>query len=421
MCAARLSRSRRHLAGAGRKTGPFALVMFIAGLMNVMGCGENRPIEAEPSSSTPSPPASAERPGQRRLQLSENYAFSADAIRFYGTQSGNWIFSPLGPLELGAALAHGAREKTQEELRAAFHLRADKLSRTFVPADSVECEIATSMWISPDAKILADYVKDVQKEFDAELGNNYEAQAINDWVSDRTRGHVPQLIDHELNPQSRMVLANALYFHGRWTEPFEENATKPLPFHISSETVINVPTMIRTGEFRYSETETYQLLVMDYQGGTFLYACLLPREGLWLADLLAGWTEEELTGLIASANGRKVEVYLPKYKTRMRGSVIPFLLHQKIATSFDQMAANFSGISSDPIHISEFLQESTFDLDEKGTVATSATYVELLRSIGYVSDTERIPVFRADRPFLYLVIAPSARVLFVGVMANPSA
>jgi serpin B len=391
------------IQGAGRKVGPFVLIAGMCHAVFLPAC------DARNSAA---------------LQLSNNFAFSVDALRFYCDQPGNWVFSPHGPLELGAAVAFGARGKTQEELRTAFHLGSDIPSRTSIAADSIACEIGTSMWISPKAHIFPDYKKTIQEQFDAELGKGYSAQLINDWVAKRTRGHITRLIEQELDPLSRMILVNAVYFRGVWPTPFDEKLTKPLPFHVDAQTTLDVPTMARTGKFRYQESETSQMIIMDYEGGDFVYVCLLPREGNTPSDLVRNWSEGTLAELLQSGDRTRVEVYLPRFKMRWRESLKPLLRKGGVSLAFDPRAADFSGIADkqlEPLHIHEFLQECTFDLDEKGTVATAATYVEM-HTLSEEIIPDVIPVFRADRPFLFLVVAPRARcVLFAGVVANPAA
>ena len=406
------------IQGAGRKVGPFVLLMSMA--VYTINCERTR------TQSTEGIPAAA--PSGRKsgsLRLSNNFAFSVDALRFYSDEPGNWIFSPHGPLELGAAVSSGARGKTQEELRAAFHLRGDIPSRTSIAADSVDCEIATSMWISPEANIFPNYKKSVQEQFGAELGKGYSTQLINEWVAKRTRGHITRLIEQDLDPLSTMILANAVFFRGIWAVPFDEKLTQPLPFHVDDQTTVDVPTMIRSGKVRYQESETSQVILLDYEGGDFVYVCILPREGIQPSGLLENWSDGTLAGLLESGKPTEVEVYLPKFKARWKRSLKPFLRESGVSLAFDRERADFSGIANQdslPLHIHEFLQECTFDLDEKGTVATSATYAEL-RTLGYAHATpDPIPVFRADHPFLFMIVAPKARcVLFAGVVANPSA
>ncbi len=47
-------------------------------------------------------------------------------------------------------------------------------------------------------------------------------RAINGWVYERTRGRITDLIPPRgIGPRERLVLANAVYFKGRWAQPFD--------------------------------------------------------------------------------------------------------------------------------------------------------------------------------------------------------
>ena len=50
-----------------------------------------------------------------------------------------------------------------------------------------------------------------------------------------------------------MVLVNAVYFKGTWAKKFRAGLTRTRPFHIDATTVKNVPTMYRSGSYRYGE------------------------------------------------------------------------------------------------------------------------------------------------------------------------
>ena len=44
---------------------------------------------------------------------------------------------------------------------------------------------------------------------------------INGWVSDRTEAQIPELFPQgSINGLTRLVLANAVFFHGDWKKPF---------------------------------------------------------------------------------------------------------------------------------------------------------------------------------------------------------
>ena len=48
---------------------------------------------------------------------------------------------------------------------------------------------------------------------------------VNAWADEKTHGRIKDIIAQELPPETRIVLANALYYLGEWELPFEANDT----------------------------------------------------------------------------------------------------------------------------------------------------------------------------------------------------
>lgn len=53
---------------------------------------------------------------------------------------------------------------------------------------------------------------------------------------------------------TRLVLVNALYFHGQWKTPFPEAGTHRRLFHKSDGSTVSVPMMAQTNKFNYGES-----------------------------------------------------------------------------------------------------------------------------------------------------------------------
>jgi serpin B len=66
--------------------------------------------------------------------------------------------------------------------------------------------------------------------------------------------------------------------------------------------------------------------------------------------------------------------------------------------------------------ISAVIHQAYVDVNEEGTEAAAATAVVM----GLKSVPDRVPVFRADRPFVFLIRdARSGSILFLGRMMDP--
>lgn len=60
-----------------------------------------------------------------------------------------------------------------------------------------------------------------------------------------------------MGPDTALILANAVYFKGKWAKEFDPKATMDRPFHVDANTVKDVPTMYRKGNYKYVELPEY--------------------------------------------------------------------------------------------------------------------------------------------------------------------
>lgn len=47
-------------------------------------------------------------------------------------------------------------------------------------------------------------------------------QAVNEWVSNATRGKIDEIVNQDIVDQATLLLINALYFKGLWEVPFDK-------------------------------------------------------------------------------------------------------------------------------------------------------------------------------------------------------
>jgi len=91
------------------------------------------------------------------------------------------------------------------------------------------------------------------RQFEAKLNQvDFRTQSesaraeINDWVSQATKGKITDLIQRGvLNPLTRLVLVNAIYFKGEWAAPFKKEQTSDQPFSVTPENKVTVALMHR--------------------------------------------------------------------------------------------------------------------------------------------------------------------------------
>ena len=349
----------------------------------------------------------------------------------------NLILSPFNiSTALSMALA-GARGQTAEEIQAVLHLDYDSTYDSALGAlladlakagntGGNEIHTANGLWVQKGFAI--------QPAFESTLANNYHApltpldfianpeaarSQINRWTEEHTKQKIQNLLPAgSLDAQTRVVLTSAIYFFGKWQDPFVTSHTQSGPFTLPAGATTQASFMNQTSNFGYTDTPSAQILEMRYAGTGMAFDVLLPTTLAGLPNLEKSLTPGNLAGWLGHLTTRNVQVSLPKFRAESQFSLRRALSAMGMPTSFT-VKADFSGI--DPkrgLAISEVVHKAFVDVSEQGTEAAAAT------GIGMQTTAMRAPeppvVFRADHPFLFLIRdTRTGVVLFIGRLMNP--
>jgi serpin B len=365
---------------------------------------------------------------------------------------GNLFFSPYSIDAALMAVAIGARGQTADELRTVLHANAAEnetlvglsaLSRQFEGSSQDRPYIlatATSLWVQKDFPLLPAYVEKVERlfgipsVFPQNFSGNPETarRTINDWVEAQTRKKITDLLAKgTIQPDTRLVLANAVYFKAAWDNPFPKARTRDQPFHSAAGTSITVPLMQMTHEVAYTADDHVQMVSIGYrthaEGGSDLsMVILLPRDPEGLPAVEKSLTADQLSAYVQKLKYTRVNLFLPRFKSNSTLSLAKNLSAMGMATAFSDHA-DFSGIVTPDtperrIAISAVIHKAYIDVNEEGTEAAAATAIAM--SAAAVAFRKEPPPqeFRADHPFLYLIRDNTTNaILFLGRCVNPTA
>ena len=368
---------------------------------------------------------------------------SAFALEFYVKlrgEAGNLFLSPYSISSALAMTYAGARGNTAAEMQQALHytLGPDGTHPAFrelqarlealQAAGDIQLAIANSLWPQKDYPFRPEYLDLIKSEYGAGItpldypGDTEGArQTINRWVEDKTREKIKDLIaPGSLDPLTRLVLVNAIYFKGNWASPFKPEQTTPADFFVTPEAPVPAPLMTQTRRFPYAEFDDCQVLKLPYVGGDVSMLVVLPREKDGLAVLEAQLTPEKLAEWRADLVEREVRVFLPKFKLTWGAARLNQpLLALGMADAFSETRANFSGMDGQLnwLYIGLVLHKAFVEVNEEGTEAAAATAVVMKARAMPVPP----PVFRADHPFLFLIQEEeTGAILFLGRVVDPT-
>ncbi len=369
--------------------------------------------------------------------------FGFDLYRHLCLKPGNLVMSPAS-LSIALTMTWtGARDQTAEQMRKVLHLegtvdgvstRSGHLLRSLQePSGLALLRVANRLFGEATCELVPTFVKLTRDAFDAPvelldfIGAPESSRAhINQWVEDRTEQRIQNLIPAKaIDPDTRLVLVNAIYFLGDWLRPFQRDETHPARFHLGASDSKLVPTMHQTGPFPIAQKDGMTALELPYRDGRLSMMLLVPDEIDGLPALEEALDTQRLDALANAMKKDLVALALPKFEVNPAESLS---LRGNLATmgmplAFDDNHADFTGIANPPspgerLHIGYVFHKGFVRVDEKGTEAAAATAV-IAKARSLPEEPSRF--LNVDRPFLFLIRdRNTGLVLFLGRVSDPS-
>jgi serpin B len=403
------------------------------------GCGKGPPGTA--------PPAIDET---HRQIVERSNKLALDLYSDLRKNSGNVVLSPYGVSVSLAMLLPGTDGPTRKELLGVLDVPANEVHQfheahgallRWLSADDDSrphrLDIAGAIFTQSDHDPLLTFVKLLETHYGARphlvdfVSQSATARkVINDWAAETTNDRIREVVaPDEVTPQTRLVLASAVYFKGEWNHPFKQSDTAPQPFHVSADKKIDVPMMGQNGEFAYAHQDKVRVLIMPYRGEELSMALLLPDDNDGLGDLEERLNEPLLSSLLAAAakNMVRLPVSMPKYKLDDGNDFEATFKRLGLLTAFDPTAADLSRIdgvrptaanAGDRLFVDRIRQRAMIEVNEEGTEAAAVTISTTEAS----KEPRGAPSFHADHPFLFVIREnTTGLILFLGRVLDPSA
>jgi len=367
-----------------------------------------------------------------------NNQFAFDLYAKLRDRPGNLVFSPYSVSTALAMTSVGARGPTAGQMAATLHLPVDgsDLDTGFAAIRDLigglksdrpyQLSTANALWGQQGLDYRAEFLKRAEAGFGAglrEVDFLHDPQGarrtINAWVEQQTRDKIKELLGpSDVSKDTDLILTNAIYFKGAWAVPFPSASTRDEPFG-DGKTSAPVPTMHRTGDSGYLETEAFQALALPYLGNDLSMVIILPRKVDGLAALEASMSSPRVDEWLGQLGSRKVEIFLPRFRLESSNELASTLSDVGMPLAFGK-EADFSGIATDRrLMISAVIHKAFAEVNEEGTEAAAATAV-VMRMLSAFKDPARLVVFKADHPFLFLIRDNrSGSTLFLGRIVNP--
>ena len=329
----------------------------------------------------------------------------------------NTIQSPYSISILMGLLTLGSNGKTKHQLTVGQHFRNDEIddihegyrqlsSSILQNGRGVTFNSATRMFASKDISdvgIFRSFTNDAFYYYSARLqvedfaGKPNEAMRnINNWVNKETNGKIEKILFSPLRQDTKLIVANSVYFNGAWEVPFNPDFTFNRTFK-SGFRNITMPFMVSEMPIAHISAPEINadIISLFYKGSEFAMFFILPKGNSdleILKNIEYRLDAAYLEPLISKMNRIEASVRIPRMRLRFRSFLKPGFIDLGMSSMFNPLEADFTKISNTkPLYIENIIHETAMEITEKGTEAAAVTIVSLDRSGGKKSFTVERP------------------------------
>jgi serpin B len=369
--------------------------------------------------------------------------FAFDLYReFVASETGNLFFSPYSISTALSMTWAGARENTADQLAAAlgidvqagaWHAARNAIElqlagerRTWEDLQPIELEPTNTTFGQAGHPFIQEFLDTLAAYYGAGMQtvdfiNQPEParQAINDWVSERTRERIEELLPRDsIDDMTRLVLVNAIFFKANWIDQFEPDLTRDGEFTLLDGSQVTAPMMHGSPSTEYAAGDGWQAVSLPYVGDASMLV-IVPDEGRF-ADIEGGLDASFVEQVRGQLGHYLVQLSVPRWESASEIDLQPALKALGVVDLFDWEKANLDGMAQpvdNDLYASAALHQANITVDEDGTEAAAATAV-IVGVTGGPPDSVTLDV---DRPFVYLITDDlTGEILFVGRLLDPS-
>lgn len=374
---------------------------------------------------------------EKRVEKKNSNDFVYSFLHEIDYDNKNFLVSPLS---VGSALfmvKDGASGNTKKQIEDVLN------NYTFSPVANLENIIGNANSIF----IRNDFSSSVKQEFIKELSSNYNAEVVydlfenpdnvNKWVSDKTFGMIPTLVD-DLG-DTVMILMNALAIDVDWKQEFKCDRTSKEEFTLTDTTKKEVSMMHSDdNSISYIENDNAKGIIKPYalydvktskrvfertdDTLELEYVAIMPNENI--ENYIEKFDEKELSTLLDSEKKSSYDLSiilgLPKYTYDFTlNDFKDILVDLGMTDAFNPNLANFGSISDKGIYISKAIHKTHIELNEKGTKAAAVTAFMFDKN-SEALEPEKVININFNKPFIYLIRDKKTKdIWFLGAVFEP--
>jgi serine protease inhibitor len=368
--------------------------------------------------------------------------FSIGLFRSVASDSpdSNVFISPASAALVLAMTAAGASGNTWTQMSTV--LGVERMSReklgemnaaelsSLASQNGVTLNIANALWAAEGVPFSSAFLGQARTSYHADvhtqiLHGSKTKSEINSWASRSTKGRIPAILDDTLPDTARMVLLNAVYFKGKWLDPFDSSETAKKLFHLSPRHAVQRQFMAREGDMLYAADTGMRVVRLPYQGGRVAMYIILPDSSLKVSSVVGRLSPARWAHWMHALRAQDVHLQVPRFRLETSTSFSKPLESLGMTAAFACDSAEFAEmlpqryLRDHHMCISQVDQRAFVEVNEVGTEAAAVTMALVLSPTGI--EVKPPPIeFIVDRPFIVAIRDDrTGLLLFIGQITDP--
>ncbi|GJV73069.1 serpin-ZX [Tanacetum coccineum] len=261
-------------------------------------------------------------------------------------QEQKFVCSPLSLDIILGMLAVGAEGRTLEQLLE--FLGHESIDKFLAKSPNKKVEPVLSSY----QKVLETIYKTKASSIDFRNKRDEAVDVINSWVNKETKGLIRFIVENsDLDQESVMLIANAMYFKGIWSNPFDADDTTNKNFHLINREQVSVPFMTSDKRFGYDSFDDCKMIKLPYKSdkgksNKFSMYIFLPHEKAGLKKLLQNFHSNDALfhGKFDLTRQKFDELWIPKFKISCKFEAKDVMKQMGLTLPFEEKNKELSGI-----------------------------------------------------------------------------
>jgi serpin B len=338
----------------------------------------------------------------------------------------NIFVSPLSVSMELSMLANGTAGETRDEIIKALgydgvasidgvnQINANLLETLPEVDPRVKFTIANALWVNSRYQIKNEFGDLLNQTYNAEVDNldftdGNSVNIINDWAKSNTNGLIDEIIN-SIDPLSKIILANALYFKADWTSQDFITSNK-FNFTSYDGKTTKVESMSKADKIDYNSSDKCQIATFDFGQGNYTYTAILPNADVSLKDAVNSVNDELLNGV----SKQYVSFEAPMFKFDNEIDLSGYMPKLGITRIFDETKADFSNLTDDKMSVALW-HNTSINLNDGGAEAAAVSY---MIDPGCNDDSPVIKYIKMElnRPFAFIIREKTTNaIIFIGAI-----